>query len=72
MIKKQPNIRARLRAMKEPAAPLDYSQMPTWEVRQCIEYLETKVQALDIPEVAAWVRGRLAEAYRVLEMRNEI
>jgi len=71
MPKRKIDIKARLRAAKEPAEPLDYRKMPTWEVRQCITYLETKVLALEIPEVAAWVRDRLAEANRVLEMRGE-
>lgn len=71
MSKKQPDYRARIRAAREPQAPLDYSTMHTWEIEQCIEYLEAKVSALEIPEVAAWVRGRLAEANRVLESRRK-
>lgn len=70
MTKKTNSTRARLQAMKAPEPPLDYKKMQTWEVQQCLVYLKTKVLALEIQEVAEWVRGRIAQAEKVLESRG--
>ena len=70
MTKKKPNFRARIIAAQAPEPALDYSRMQTWEIQSAIEVLKHTAAHSGYPAIVRYCQDRLAEAWRVLEMRG--
>ena len=70
MTKKKTNLRARIIAAQAPEPALDYLKITTEEILSAVEVLQYNVKHSSYPAIVRYCQDRLAEAWRVLDMRG--